>query len=117
MRKLRRMISIAYGRVKVKFIKQLVQGLKEQSAKNKNEEEEMFLQYIEHCVIFIQKSWRGYHQRKWVIPNKVRFNFSYRNILKLVQGWKIRKILTECREIINIKRSIAEIENSMRQSI
>lgn len=62
-RKLRRMLSIAYGRKKSRFIKQLVFVLKESGKKHqKNFEEEIGA----FCATLIQKVWRGYYFRRVV---------------------------------------------------
>jgi hypothetical protein len=63
MRKMRRILSVAYGKIKNKFVRQLISVMKEIAEKNKEEQDDLYQKYLEHCTVFIQKTWRGYWSR------------------------------------------------------
>lgn len=60
--------------------------------------------------------WRGSYARNYLIPGIIEENRRHRVLCSVVKGWKIRKILSGCREVLVIKRSLCEIENMLRQS-
>ena len=68
-RKLRRMLSIAYGRKKSRFIKQLVFALSETGKKHQKEFEAEIGAF---CATLIQKVFRGYYFRKVVKKTLIR---------------------------------------------
>ena len=80
-RKLRRMLSIAYGRKKSRFLKQLVFVLKETGKKKQKEFEEEIGNF---CATLIQKVWRGYFFRKTVKLRVMREYTSKRRLTALV---------------------------------
>jgi hypothetical protein len=47
--------------------------------------------------------------RKYEIPALIMDYRTNRALIAIVKGWKIRRILNGCREVISIKREIAEI--------
>ena len=53
MRKLRRLLSIAYGKRKNKLIKQLVTVLKEAGKQIQSEQEAIFQNFVAHCATTI----------------------------------------------------------------
>lgn len=62
-RKLRRLLSIAYGKKRSRFVKQLVFALKETGKKHQKKFEEEIGAF---CATLIQKVWRGFHFRNVV---------------------------------------------------
>ncbi len=83
----------------------------------KTQEDEIYHKYLCHCVLMIQKTWRGYFVRKEVRPRLVREFMAIRMLTAWVQGWKIRRIMGAAREVINIKREMAEIGFEMRRTL
>ncbi|CDW78921.1 UNKNOWN [Stylonychia lemnae] len=77
---------------------------------------DLFQKYLEHCVLFIQKVWKGYYTRRYFIQNLL-MKYKRRRVMNaVVQGWKIRRILTGCREVIAIKRDLVEIKQMFGQT-
>ncbi len=75
----------------------------------------MYQKYINHCVLTLQKTWRGYYMRKYIRPKLVQELRAYKIFTAAVKGWKVRKIMSSTREVINIKREMAEIGFEMRR--
>ena len=75
----------------------------------------MYQKYINHCVLTLQKTWRGYYMRKYIGPKLVQELRAYKIFTAAVKGWKVRKIMSSTREVINIKREMAEIGFEMRR--
>ena len=115
MRKLRRMLALRYYKLRTKFIQQVVHSLKTAHEAVKNQEDEMFQKYLNHCVILIQKTWRGHHFRAFIRPKIVTQLRAYKTFTAAVQGWKVRRIMSSTREVITIKREMAEIGFEMRR--
>jgi hypothetical protein len=111
MRKLRRILSVAYGKMKTKRIKQLITFLKEAGSSIKNEKDDLMQKYLDHCATAVQKLWRGYYARNYMIADVIAENKRHRALCSVVKGWKVRRILQSCREVLAIKRSLSEIEN------
>ena len=65
---------------------------------------------MDHCVLFIQKVWKGYYTRRYFINNLITKYRRRRALNAVIKGWKIRRILAGCREVIAIKRDLNEIE-------
>lgn len=63
MRKLRRMLSVAYGKTRTKLIKQLVHVLKESGNLHCDQNYQLWKKYQAHCATIIQRHWRGYSLR------------------------------------------------------
>ena len=62
-----------------------------------------------HCAEFIQKHWRRHHICKVVMP-KIR---SKKGLAKITKGWRIRRILNGCEEVIEIRKDLAAIEGEL----
>lgn len=75
----------------------------------------MYQKYLNHCVLTIQKTWRGYFMREYIRPKLIRQLRAYKTFTAAVKGWKVRKIMSSTREVINIKREMAEIGFEMRR--
>ena len=105
-RKLRRMLSIAHGRKKTRFIKQLVSVMKELGKKLQRNFEDKIKAF---CATLIQKIWRGYFFRRAVMRAKAREYRNRRMMRALVQGWKTRAILTRTRDCLALRREIATL--------
>lgn len=67
MRKLRRMMSVAYARMKKKYFKQIVAMLKESGSLHADQNYQLWKKYKTHCAILIQKHFRGHRQRYLLI--------------------------------------------------
>lgn len=65
MRKIRRMIALRYYRIRSKFVQNLISLMKQSYEARKSQEDEMLKKYMAHCVVLIQKTWRGYYLRKY----------------------------------------------------
>ena len=65
MRKFRRLMSVAYGKYRLKFLQQLCSMISQAHENKKMMDDDMFRKYVEHCVIFIQKVWKGYYSRNF----------------------------------------------------
>jgi len=65
----------------------------------------------------IQKTWRGHNIRKTIMPLIIREYRARRVFTAGVQGWKIRRIMSGTREVINIKREMAEIGFELRRAL
>lgn len=65
-RKFRRLMSIAYGKYRVKFLQGLVKMMTQSHENKKMMEDDMFKKYVEHCVVFIQKVWKGFASRTFL---------------------------------------------------
>jgi len=72
---------------------------------------------MNHCVVMIQKTWRGHYIRTHIVTKLVRELKAFRVFTAGVQGWKIRRIMQGTREVINIKREMAEIGFEMRRAL
>ena len=94
MRKLRRLLSIAYGRRKSKLAKQLVAALKEAGKQVQSEQEAMFQNFVAHCATTIQKVWRGQRFRKYEQHTIVRVYARRRLLNALAKGWRTRRIMS-----------------------
>ena len=110
-RKLRRMLSIAYGRKKSRFIKQLVFVLKETGKKHQKKFEEEIGAF---CATLIQKVWRGYYFRRVVRKRLLREYRSKRLLRALIQGYRTRCILFRTRECVSLRRDIQDTTLQMR---
>jgi hypothetical protein len=115
MRKLRRMLALRYYKIKGKFISQLKNIMKAVHDSIKSEEDDLYKKYLNHCVIMISKVWRGYHLRRFVKPRLLRELKAKRTFTAAVRGWKLRRIMSNTREVINVKREMAEIGYEMRR--
>lgn len=105
-RKLRRMLSIAYGRKKSRFLKQLSYAMKETGKRKQKEFEEEIGNF---CATLIQKVWRGFYFRKTIKLKVMREYTTKRRLTALVQGWRTRMILGRTRECVSLKRDIQDI--------
>jgi myosin heavy subunit len=83
----------------------------------KAQEDEMFQKYLNHCVVMIQKTWRGHYIRNQIMPQTIRKYKAMRVFTAGIQGWKIRRIMSGTREVINIKREMAEIGFDLRRAL
>eukprot|EP00347_Sterkiella_histriomuscorum_P022601 403337869 len=110
MRKFRRLMSVAYGKYRLKFLQQLCSMISQAHENKKMMDDDMFRKYVEHCVTFIQKVWKGYYSRNFKQVSIIN-RYKYRRALNaVVKGWKIRRILSSCREVIAIKRDMNDLE-------
>ena len=108
MRKFRRILSIAYGRRRAKLIKQLITVLKEVGKQVQSEQEAIFQNFVTHCATTIQSVWRGQRFRKYKM-NKLIYIYRRRRLLNaLIKGWRTRKIMTQTREFIGVRRDLGE---------
>ena len=60
MRKLRRMMSVAYAKKKKKYVKSIVAMLKESGSLHADHNYQLWKKYKTHCAILVQKHFRGY---------------------------------------------------------
>ena len=77
----------------------------------------MFQKYLNHCVVMVQKTWRGHYTRKEMLPRIIKEYRANRVFTAGVQGWKVRRIMSGTREVINIKREMAEIGFELRRAL
>lgn len=63
MRKLRRLLSVAYGKLRNKMMRHIIQGLKDAGNLHADQNYQLWQKYKTHCATMIQKSWRGYSLR------------------------------------------------------
>ena len=117
MRKLRRILALRYYRIRSKFISQLITSMKTVYESKKTQEDEMYQKYMSHCVVLIQKTWRGFYLRKYLQPRLMRELRAVMVLTAAVKGYKVRKIMFNAREVINIKREMADIGNEMRRTL
>lgn len=96
MRRLRRLLSVAYGRIRQKMVKQITSILRESGALHQDENYKLWQQYKGHCALLLQKHWRGYSTRFLKIDevnNKVWGCKRSRMITAAVKGLKTRLLL------------------------
>lgn len=62
----------------------------------------------------IQKVWKGYIVRKYVIPDILEDLEAQHRAFAVLKGWQIRKIVS-CGEVAMIIRKIQEITNYQRR--
>lgn len=70
--------------------------------------------YKNYCATMIQKIWKGYIVRKYVIPDILEDLDAQYKAVAVIKGWQIRKIVS-CGEIANIIKKIQEITNCQRR--
>lgn len=105
---------MAYGKYRISFIQELSVMIRKAHENKVLMQDEIYQQFLEHCVVTIQKSWRGYYERRYRVQDIVQRYKVYRLLKSVIQGYKIRKIMRKCREVISIKRELNEIQSSMR---
>jgi hypothetical protein len=54
--------------------------------------------------------------RRYIIPSIIAENRTSRALCSVARGWKIRRILSGCREVLAIKRALSDIESMLRQT-
>lgn len=117
MRKLRRMLSVAYGRTRTKLVKQLLHVLKESGNLHSDQNYQLWKKYQAHCATIIQRHWRGYSLRYLQIE---KFNETIwkhkrsRLLCALVRGYKTRLLLHEDgyhQGISRVKTDIQRVAN------
>lgn len=115
MRKLRRLLSVAYGKMRNKLVRNLLQALRESGNLHADQNYRLWQKYKNHCALLLQKSWRGYRLRYLRIDE---FNESvwqykrYRLVNALVRGFKTRLLLSPrgyCKTIQQIRQDISKI--------
>ena len=96
MRKLRRMLSVAYGKTRTKLVKQLLHVLKESGTLHCDQNYQLWKKYQAHCATLIQRHWRGYSLRYLQIDQfneKVWRNKRNRLLAAVVKGYRTRLLL------------------------
>ena len=63
MRKLRRMLSVAYAKLKKKLVRQTMQLLNEAGNLHADQNYQLWQKYRSHCATLVQRQWRGYQLR------------------------------------------------------
>ena len=117
MRKLRRMLSVAYGKTRTKLIKQLVHVLKESGNLHSDQNYQLWKKYQAHCATIIQRHWRGYSLRYLQIEkfNEMAWKHKQSRLLcALVKGYKTRLLLHEDgyhQGISRVKMDIQRVAN------
>lgn len=113
-RKLRRFLSVGYKKIKVKVIKNLILAIRQSSKVIRKERKTVMSKYINYCATVIQKVYRGYVVRRYVVPEMLDDIEAQHRAVALLKGWQIRKIVS-CGEVAGIIRKIQEITNYQRQ--
>lgn len=72
--------------------------------------------YRNYCANMIQKNWKGYVVRRYIIPEILEDLVAQYKAVAILKGWQIRKIVS-CGEVANIIRKIQEISNFQRRII
>lgn len=67
MRKLRRLLSVAHGKLRNKMVKSLIKVLRESGNLHADQSYQLWQKYKTHCALLVQKSWRGYRLRYLMI--------------------------------------------------
>ena len=115
MRKFRRMVSVAYGRMRTKLLKQTVQILQEAGNLHADQNYQVWRQFQEHCAIMVQARWRSYRQRFVHIKEfneKIWLCKKLRLTNALVRGFKTRLLLHPD----GYQKSLSQIRMEIRKS-
>ena len=92
------------------MIDDLVCAIKESGEKMLEEKNQLMQEFMSLCAVMIQKHWRSFKTRKYIVPFIMKKKQSSDIILSLVQGWKVRRILFGCKEVLQIKKELKELE-------
>jgi hypothetical protein len=77
--------------------------------------QELLNSYIAYQAVKIQKNWRGYYARKYLLPFRQRLGVDgYNKLIGAVLGWKTRAIM-RVPEILKRAQSILDHDIEMRQ--
>ena len=108
--KLEGLFNRGYRKMHSKLIKTVIYLLLEVLQQREMERQKLYARYIIHCATVIQCAWRGYLVRKQYSKKLKASKQASHRILALVQGWKIRRIMKETKEVKALKDQIADIE-------
>ena len=70
-----------------------------------------------HCVVLIQKTWRGFYLRRYLQPRLMSELRAVMTLTAATKGFKVRKIMQCSREAINLKREMTEINQEIRRAL
>ena len=96
MRKFRRMLTVAYNRLRNKQVKQIISVMKESGALHSDQNYQLWQKYKEHCAVMLQSHWRGYKARFLQIDEinmKIWDCKRKRLLTAIVKGFKTRLLL------------------------
>ena len=110
------MLSLRYYKIRTRLFTQFVAAMKSVKEAIRAQEAEIYQKYIGHCVMLIQKTWRGYYLRAHIKPRLMKELRALNVLRAAVKGWKIRKIMNHTSEVLQIKREMAEIGIEMRRT-
>ena len=65
------------------------------------------MKYMSHCAEFIQKCWRGYYGRNYIIPVVTDAIYRNRILKQYTRGWKVRRILSGCEDVIELRKELS----------
>jgi hypothetical protein len=113
-RRLRRILSVGYKKVKSRFIKSVISAVKESGKVVKKKRAQVLKKYKNYCANLIQKNWKGYIVRRYIVPEMLDYLDAQHRAMALLKGWQMRKIVS-CGEVAAIIQKIQEIANYQRQ--
>jgi len=76
-------------------------------------EDELLLKFKDHCAQLIQKCWRGHKVRRFVDRMKRVRRRRLAIFPKYVKGWIVRRILSGCQEIIELRKYLSELQGQL----
>ena len=72
------------------------------------ESEDLYPRFVDYCAKLIQRNWRGYYTRMYILPQIYKIKKFCRNLKAVIIGWKTRKILSTKR-MQNHKKNIRDL--------
>lgn len=93
-RKLRRFLSVGYKKIKIKFIKNFLNVMKQTSKVIKKERSTILKRYLNDCATMIQRNFKGYMVRKYVVTEIIEELEAQKRAIALLKGWQMRKIVS-----------------------
>jgi hypothetical protein len=93
-RRLRRILSVGYKKVKSRFIKNVISAVKESGKVVKKKRAQVLKKYKNYCANLIQKNWKGYVVRRYIVPEMLDYLDAQHRAMALLKGWQMRKIVS-----------------------
>mmetsp|Transcript_7178 Transcript_7178/g.6268 ORF Transcript_7178/g.6268 Transcript_7178/m.6268 type:complete len:132 (+) Transcript_7178:1724-2119(+) len=96
------------------LVREVAEGIKEAFFNVKNIKSQMLRNYVNHCATSIQKLYRGFYTRKYLIRIRKAFLTLEDVMVALVLGWRIRKIM-QTKEIENIIFQMKDYSKAIKE--
>ena len=93
-RKLRRFLSVGYKKIKSKFLRDIIFITKQAARFSKKERETLLKKFRNFSATTIQKNFKGYMVRKYVVAEVIEYHEAQKRAVALLKGWQIRKIVS-----------------------